>query len=234
MSQIKKSLLLIAVILLIDQIFKVWIKTHFRLGEEINVMGEWFIIHFTENEGMAFGWKLNFLGEYAKLILSIFRIIAIGAIGWYLFDIARKKAPFGVQVSVALIIAGAIGNMIDSAFYGLIFSDSYGRLAEFMPEEGGYERFLHGRVVDMLHFPIIETTYPSWSPWAGESLKFFAPVFNIADASITTGVFSILLFHRKYFSATEVQTENEILDTTPMVDSNVVSEQSPTQESDAK
>lgn len=210
MSKLKKSVLLVAAILIIDQIIKVWIKTNMKIGDEFHVFGDWFIIHFTENEGMAFGWKLDFLGEYAKLILSLFRIVAIGAIGWFLYDLSKKDAPAGVMICVALIIAGAIGNMIDSAFYGLIFSDSYGSVAEFLPDEGGYAGFLHGYVVDMLHFPIIDSTYPKWLPWiGGDSFKFFAPVFNIADTSITTGVFVILIFYRDYFSSDNNEEEGE-------------------------
>ena len=195
----KKSLLLIFIILIADQVFKIWIKTHFCIGQEISVLGDWFLIHFTENSGMAFG--LQFAGSYGKLILSIFRIIAISAIGVYLFHLIRKKTNSGFVICISLIFAGAIGNLIDSAFYGMIFSESsFHQVATFLPEEGGYASFLHGKVVDMLYFPVIHGSYPSWFPFiGGQGFIFFRPVFNIADSSITVGVFSLILFQRKFF-----------------------------------
>lgn len=191
-----KSLLIIGTILIADQILKIWIKTNMVLGEEIRVLGNWFIIHFTENVGMAFGMEL--WGAYGKLALSLFRIVAIILIAFYLAWLIRKKMPTGVVIGISLILAGAIGNIIDSAFYGLIFNESYFEPAKFFPEGGGYASFLHGRVVDMFYFPIIKTTWPSWIPWVGgQSFIFFRPVFNIADSAITTGVFYLLLFQRK-------------------------------------
>lgn len=191
-----KSLLIIGTILIADQILKIWIKTNMVLGEEIRVLGNWFIIHFTENVGMAFGMEL--WGAYGKLALSLFRIVAIILIAFYLAWLISKKMPTGVVIGISLILAGAIGNIIDSAFYGLIFNESYFEPAKFFPEGGGYASFLHGRVVDMFYFPIIKTTWPSWIPWVGgQSFIFFRPVFNIADSAITTGVFYLLLFQRK-------------------------------------
>ena len=191
-----KSIILISLILIVDQASKLWIKTHMRLGEEFNVLGNWFKIHFTENVGMAFGMEL--WGTYGKLALSLFRIAAIVLICFYLAWLIRKKMPTGVVIGITLVLAGAIGNVIDSAFYGMIFSESYFEPATFFPTEGGYASFLHGRVVDMLYFPIIKTTWPSWIPWlGGKSFEFFRPVFNIADSAITTGVFYLLLFQRK-------------------------------------
>lgn len=168
------------------------------LGEEIPVLGNWFIIHFTENNGMAFG--LEFGADIGKLILSVFRIVAISGIAWYLVKIYKKHAPTGVIVCVSLILAGAIGNILDSAFYGMIFNESYNEIASFMPEGGGYAPFLFGKVVDMLYFPLVEGFLPNWIPiWGGEYFIFFRPVFNIADSSITVGVLTLILFYRNYF-----------------------------------
>lgn len=198
MSLFKKSVALIVVLLVLDQVLKVWIKTHMMLGEEFSIFGDWFLIHFIENNGMAFGMELE--GEWGKILLSLFRIVAVCGIGWYLFDLCKKKAPLGIIASIALIFSGAMGNIIDSAFYGMIFNDSYYQVATFMPEGGGYSSFLHGKVVDMFYFPLVEGNFPEWFPfWKGEHFIFFRPVFNIADSYITIGVAIILLFQRKYF-----------------------------------
>lgn len=209
MSRRLKSIFIILIILVVDQSLKFWIKTHLSLGDEIVIFKNWFILHFVENNGMAFGFE--FAGEYGKMFLSIFRILAVLAIGWYLFKLAKQKEiPFGFIVSISLIFAGAIGNIIDSLFYGLIFNHSYGQVAALFPDGGGYAGFLHGKVVDMLYFPLIEGTYPKWIPFlGGEELLFFRPVFNIADSSITVGIFSILLFYRKYFNKNEIKPETE-------------------------
>lgn len=209
MSRFKKSILIIVVILVADQALKIWIKTTMMLGDEIVVFKNWFILHFVENNGMAFGFE--FAGEYGKMFLTLFRLVAVAGIGWYLFKLAKQKElPFGFIVSISLILAGAIGNIIDSLFYGMIFQDSYGQVSAIFPEGGGYSSFLHGRVVDMFYFPLIESRYPDWFPFiGGNPLVFFRPVFNIADSSITIGIFSILIFYRKYFNKVEEKSEEK-------------------------
>jgi signal peptidase II len=189
----------VILVIFIDQASKIWVKTNMELSEEFAVLGDWFYIHFTENNGMAFGMEIA--GSYGKLILSLFRIVAVSLIGWYLFKLPTKGASKGLMISGALIFAGALGNIIDSAFYGLIFNDSYYQTATFFPEEGGYAPFLFGKVVDMLYFPIYQGFLPEWVPiWGGDYFVFFRPVFNIADSAISIGVVSVLLFHRNFFS----------------------------------
>ncbi|MBS2210198.1 lipoprotein signal peptidase [Carboxylicivirga mesophila] len=198
MSVLKKSFLIIFLILLVDQVSKFYIKTHMMLGDEIPVLGNWFIIHFVENNGMAFGMQLA--GKFGKAFLSIFRIVAVVGIGWYMVNLSKKGAPKGLIYCVGLVLAGALGNIIDSAFYGMIFDHSYGQIATFLPEAGGYSSFLHGKVVDMLYFPLIEGRYPEWIPYVGGNpFIFFRPVFNIADSSITIGIIIILFFQKRFF-----------------------------------
>lgn len=202
-----KSVIIILGILIADQILKVWIKTTMSLGDEIVIFKDWFILHFVENNGMAFGFE--FAGEYGKMFLSLFRIVAVIAIGWYLSKLVRIKGlPFGFIASISLILAGAIGNIIDSLFYGMIFDHSYGQIAEIFPEGGGYAGFLHGKVVDMFYFPLVSGNYPDWVPFfGGNDFLFFRPVFNIADSSITIGIFSILIFYRKYFNKVDEKSQ---------------------------
>jgi signal peptidase II len=197
-SQGKKSILLIILILVADQILKIWVKTHMQIGDEIHIFGKWGMLHFIENNGMAFGMEMG--GKPGKLILSVFRIIAIFGIVWFLHSIIMKKANIGLILAVSAILAGAIGNIIDSAFYGMIFSESFNQPAVLFPPGGGYSSFLHGRVVDMFYFPVINTRWPDWSPFRpGESFVFFRPVFNIADSAITCSVISILIFQKRMF-----------------------------------
>lgn len=206
----KKVFLLIAALLIIDQIFKIYIKTHFLLGEEVNIIGNWFRLNFIENEGMAFGMKLN--GPTGKYILSIFRIIAAAAIMWYLLKIIKEKKHKILIYSISLIFAGATGNIFDSMFYGLIFDTSPICGSGGTPTDifgGSYAGFLQGKVVDMLYFPIFHGTYPSWFPFnAGEEFIFFRPVFNLADSYISIGVTMILVFQRKIFKHNKKQIEN--------------------------
>ncbi|MDC0584143.1 lipoprotein signal peptidase [Bacteroidales bacterium] len=199
MSQSLKSILIVIAVLIIDQTSKIWIKTHMMLGQEYKIIGDWFIIHFTENDGMAFGWDIP--GSWGKLILTLFRIIAVSGIGYYIHQLIKEKVSTGLVISMSLILAGAIGNIVDSVFYGIIFNDSYYQIATMFPEAGGYGKLFYGRVVDLFYFPIINTHYPQWFPFiGGNHLIFFRPVFNVADAAISVGVMIILFFQRSYFS----------------------------------
>lgn len=195
-----KAMLLIGLIILIDQVTKLWIKTHLSMGQEVNIFGEWFKIHFTENNGMAFG--MEFGGAAGKVALSLFRIVAVSAIGWYIYKMVKAgEESLGVILGISAIFAGALGNILDSLYYGVLFGESsWLQVAEFMPKGGGYAAPLFGRVVDMLYFPLIEGTFPSWMPlWGGEEFMFFRPVFNFADSSITLGVTYMILFQRNFF-----------------------------------
>jgi signal peptidase II len=200
LSKGKKITIFVVLILLIDQIVKIWIKTHMTIGESIPVIGNWFYIYFIENNGMAFGMQLG--GIIGKLLLSLFRIVLAGFIIYYIGKLIKQHAPTGVLVGVSLILIGAMGNILDCLFYGLMFSDStFTHVAGIFPAGGGYAPFLFGKVVDMLYFPIIDTTLPSWVPvMGGERFVFFRPIFNVSDSCITIGVIYMLIFQRKFFT----------------------------------
>lgn len=195
---LKKSILVIILVLLIDQISKVYIKTHFSLHQEVSVFS-WFRIIFVENKGMAWGFELP--GSYGKLILTLFRLIAISGIGYWLYDSVRKNSSWILTFCIALIFAGAFGNIIDSMLYGIIFNEStFTQVAQFMPEGGGYESIFYGKVVDMIQFQFYDDTLPAWIPfWGGQHFSFFDPVFNIADSAISVGVFLLLIFNKRAF-----------------------------------
>lgn len=190
------TVVVILLVLIIDQLSKIWVKTNMSLYESIEI-AQWFKIYFVENNGMAFGWEVG-----GKLFLSLFRIIAIVLIAYYLHILIKRKYAIGFTVCIALIWAGALGNIIDSVFYGEIFSQSLpNQVATFVPFGEGYSSILHGKVVDMLYFPLVNGTFPEWVPqWGGENFIFFSPIFNIADSAITVGIFILLLFYRKTFS----------------------------------
>lgn len=203
---LKKSILFIIIILLIDQISKVYIKTHFVLGEDVEVFS-WFKLYFVENDGMAWGTKISdfitFISERtAKIALTIFRIIAICGIGYWLYDATKKQNSRVLIWAVALIFAGALGNIIDSVFYGVLFNDSHGQVASFLPNAGGYDSLLHGKVVDMLYFPLWKGYLPDWLPfYGGKYFTFFEPVFNIADVAISTGFGLLIVFNKRAFKS---------------------------------
>ncbi|SEK91751.1 signal peptidase II [Maribacter orientalis] len=214
---IKKSVLFILLILIIDQWSKIYIKTHFVLGESVDVFN-WFKILFIENEGAAWGAKLSDIlpisDNVGKLVLTIFRLFAIFGIGYWLFDVIKKKASSTLIWAVSLIFAGALGNILDSLFYGIIFNDSYNQVATLFSEEP-YGELFYGKVVDMLYFPMVDTTWPSWVPGVGgQNFRFFEPVFNIADTAISTGVGILLVFNKKAFhkeEETSTELENDSL-----------------------
>lgn len=191
------ALLIILLILIVDQWSKIYVKTHFYYGVPYKVFGDWFQLHFIENNGMAFGMKFS-EGDIGKLLLTSFRLIAVGFGFYVLKQLVKKQYSRGAIICGSLILAGAMGNLIDSMFYGLIFTESYAHIARFVPWGQGYGKFLHGKVVDMLYFPLVEFKMPDSFPLVGGKIfSFFDPVFNIADAAISTGVITLLVFQKK-------------------------------------
>lgn len=205
----KRVLPVILLVLLADQALKLWVKLTFYYDSAVPLFGDWGYLHFIENRGMAFG--MEFGGVWGKLLLTLFRIAAVAGIGWYLLKLVKRKVGIGLLISVALIFSGALGNIIDSTFYGLIFSTSTPfEKAVLFPPEGGYAPLFHGAVVDMFYFPIWEGRLPEWLPiWGGEHTVFFRPVFNVADAAITVGVALFILVQRR---STRKEEANRISD----------------------
>jgi len=202
---LRKSTLIILLVLLIDQISKIYIKMNFQLQEDVTVFS-WFKIVFVENDGMAWGTTLSDIFSFikdksAKLILTLFRIIAICGIGYWLYDVIKKQKTKTLIFAISLIFAGALGNILDSVFYGVLFSDSFGQVATFLPESGGYAGVFYGSVVDMLHFPLFSGVLPDWIPFfGGKYISFFDPVFNVADVAISTGIGILIVFNKRAFN----------------------------------
>jgi signal peptidase II len=224
--------LIVALVVLADQALKIYIKTTLPLNNSREMLGESFQLYFVENPGMAYGWKFG--GEWGKVALTVFRLIAVVFGTWYLGSIIKKKYHKGFIIMAGLVYAGAIGNLIDSCFYGMIFDKGMlynAALNDYVNYEGlarfsstGYASFLHGNVVDMLYFPVIRGTFPDWFPmWGGEPFEFFRPIFNIADAAITTGVLSILVFQRRFFKHAGNEQHNTIETETLVNDTNQIS-----------
>lgn len=227
----KKSVivtLIIILVLILDQWLKVWVKLSMPYGSTIDILGlSWAKLHFVENNGMAFG--LSYGGVVGKFILSTFRIAMVGVLVYILRSLIKNKERLGLLMAFSLIIAGAMGNIIDSMFFGLLFSESVyhsSNLAEFMPEGGGYAPFLQGRVVDMFSFPLFSGTYPEWIPkYGGTNFTFFSFIFNVADAAISVGVASILLFHRNFFKQGKEQPGTTETNTAAPISSQISAEE---------
>jgi signal peptidase II len=212
--KLRSAVFIILLIIIADQALKIWIKTNFPFGHVMNMGGlPWAKLYFIENEGMAWGWKFG--GEWGKMLLTLFRLAAVIFGTWYLVRIVRHRYSTGFIVCASLIYAGALGNLIDSMFYGLLFTKSdYATIATMFPKNGGYAGFLHGRVVDMLYFPMVHSTFPSWMPLVGgKEFEFFSPIFNIADAAISSGVLTLLFFQRRFLTKREEHINHPTLET---------------------
>lgn len=216
--KLRSAAAIILLVIIVDQVLKIWIKTTFHFGPIMDIAGQsWAQLYFIENEGMAWGWKFG--GEWGKMLLTLFRLAAVIFGTWYLARVVKQNYSRGFIVCASLIYAGALGNLIDSMFYGIIFSETdYNTVATMFPEKG-YAGFLHGHVVDMLYFPMIESTYPSWMPFVGgKDFIFFSPIFNVADAAISVGVITLLLFQKRFLHKHEeeehptVETNTEVSD----------------------
>lgn len=220
--KLRKVILIIAAIIVVDQALKIWIKTNYPIGHVTDVMGlSWFKLYFIENKGMAWGWEFG--GDWGKMLLTLFRLAAVIFGTWYLSRIVKHKYSRGFIICAALIYAGALGNLLDSMFYGLIFEESsYTHVANIFPAHG-YAGFLHGRVVDMLYFPIIRNAhFPSWFPFfGGDEFEFFSPIFNIADASISVGVITLLVFQKRFFKKHHEEEEHPVVETSTEVSDKV-------------
>ncbi len=215
--KLRNTFLFILAIIVIDQALKVWIKTSFTFGPVMDVMGlSWFKLYFIENEGMAWGWKFG--GEWGKVMLTLFRLVAVIWGTWYIGSIVKQQYKRGFIICAAMIYAGALGNLIDSLFYGMIFEETtYSQVAKIFPASG-YADFLHGHVVDMFYFPIIRSNYPDWFPFVGGSqFEFFSPIFNIADASISAGIITLLLFQKRFYKKKEEEEEFHTIETSSKV-----------------
>lgn len=222
----RKVTLIILLILIADQALKLWVKTHYQLGDHHKVLGSGFQLYFVENPGMAYGWKFG--GNWGKLALTVFRMAAVIFGTWYLGKIIKEKYHKGFILCAALVYAGALGNLIDSSFYGLLFDkgmtfdpaikDYVGYAGLAKATGHGYSSFLHGNVVDMLYFPLIDGNFPSWFPfWGGERFQFFQPIFNLADASISAGVISILVFQKRFFKQRNKKESHHTVETGALV-----------------
>ncbi|MEI9945575.1 MAG: lipoprotein signal peptidase [Chitinophagaceae bacterium] len=220
--KLRNAVIIIALIIIADQALKVWIKTNYHFGPVTNVMGlNWFQLYFIENKGMAWGWEIG--GNWGKMLLTLFRLAAVIFGTWYLARIVKQKYSKGFIVCASLIYAGALGNLIDSMFYGLIFEEStYSQVAKTVAVGHGYAGFLHGRVVDMLYFPMVKSHFPSWFPFVGgDDFEFFSPIFNIADASISVGVITLFVFQKKFFKKHNEETQPAVAETNAEISDNV-------------
>lgn len=216
--KLRSAIFIIALVIIVDQALKIWIKTTYPIGPVTNMFGlPWARLYFIENEGMAWGWTLG--GEWGKMLLTLFRLAAVIFGTWYLARIVKQQYSKGFIICAALIYAGALGNLIDSLFYGLIFDEStYTQVATLFPAKP-YGTFLHGKVVDMLYFPMVHSHFPNWIPViGGKEFEFFSPIFNIADASISVGVIALLLFQKRLLKKTHTEDQPAIATSTEISD----------------